>query len=157
MKMKGNLLAIILLSLLMTGCSSVMGGSSYDVLIDSAPNNAHFFITNRAGQQIESGVTPSTVTLTSSAGFFKGEDYQVVFKKQGYEQNAYRLNTYLDPWYFANIIALSGLGMFIVDPLTGAMFNLDEDVKVSLIKNVQQDADFNLVKVKISPKDKKSE
>jgi len=135
--MKGNLLAIILLSLLMAGCSSVMGGSQYDVLIDSAPNHAHFLITNRAGQQVKSGITPSTVTLTSSAGFFKGEDYQVVFNKQGYERNAYRLNTSLDPWYFANIIALSGLGMFVVDPLTGAMFNLDENVKVSLTKQVQ--------------------
>ena len=135
--MKRNLLVLVAMTLsmiLVSGCSSVIGGSRYEVLITSTPNHADFVITNRAGEKVESGITPSTVTLTSSAGYFKGEDYEIVFNKKGYKRGFYELNTSLDPWYFGNILALSGLGMFIVDPLTGAMFNLDEQVEVSLVK-----------------------
>ncbi|WP_371372806.1 hypothetical protein [Thalassotalea aquiviva] len=140
--MKKKLLALTLSMTILSGCSSIVSKSEYAVAINSVPEGSAFVITNRSGQKVESGVTPSTVTLKSSAGFFKGETYTVIVKKDGYSDKNYTLTSTVDGWYFGNILVGGLIGMLIVDPATGAMYSLPERVDISLDQNIaQQSAD----------------
>ena len=123
-----------LLLLLLSGCSSIISKSEYSVAIDSSPSSSQFVITNEAGQRVHSGVTPASVTLKSSAGFFNGETYIVTFTKDGFAEKQFTINSSVDGWYFGNILFGGIIGMLIVDPATGAMYNLPDRVDVSLDK-----------------------
>ena len=141
-KMKKRLISIALSVAVISGCSSIISKSDYTVAIDSNPEGASFVITNKAGQNIQNGITPTTVTLKSSAGYFKGESYTIVFNKNGFSSKTYQLTSSVDGWYFGNILLGGLIGMLIVDPATGAMYNLPDRVDVSLdqtISSVQQD------------------
>ncbi|PCH61737.1 MAG: hypothetical protein COC19_04360 [SAR86 cluster bacterium] len=134
--MKKIILATIISTALLTGCSSIISQSNYAVAIDSNPTGANFSITNKAGQRVQNGVTPATVTLKSSAGYFKGESYTVVLNKAGYSEKTYLLTSTIDGWYFGNILLGGIIGMLIVDPATGAMYNLPDRVDISLNQSV---------------------
>lgn len=122
----------------LSGCSSIVSKSEYAVAITSKPETASFVVVNKAGQQVHSGVTPSTITLSSSSGYFKGETYTVTFKKDGYPDKTFTMKSSVDGWYFGNIVFGGLIGMLIVDPATGAMYNLPKRVDVSLDQAVSQ-------------------
>src|SRR6187551_737610 len=64
--------ATLLGSLLMfSGCASIVSESSYPVAIQSTPDFANFTITNKSGVTVQTGVTPTIVTLKAGAGYFK--------------------------------------------------------------------------------------
>lgn len=120
----------------LSGCSSIVSQSEYAVAIASTPDAANFTVVNKAGQQVHSGVTPATVTLKSSSGYFKGEAYTVTFKKEGFPEKTFTMTSAVDGWYFGNILFGGLIGMLIVDPATGAMYNLPKRVDVSLDQSV---------------------
>jgi hypothetical protein len=130
--MKLKFIAALAGTVLMAGCSSIISQSEYSVAIDSSPTGASFIITNKAGQRVHSGVTPSSVTLNSSAGYFKGEAYTIALTKNGYLDKTYTIQSSIDGWYWGNILLGGLIGMLIVDPATGAMYNLPDRVDISL-------------------------
>ena len=65
--MKKKIVLTALAVAMISGCSSVVSKSHYPVAIASTPEGANFTILNKAGQAIQNGVTPSTVTLKASA------------------------------------------------------------------------------------------
>lgn len=130
--MKTHILAMILAVGLTTGCSSIISKSEYAVTVSSSPDAANFTITNKAGQKVQTGVTPSTVTLKSSSGFFQGETYTINLTKDGYSPKTYTLSSSIDGWYFGNILFGGVIGMLIIDPATGAMYNLPSRADISL-------------------------
>lgn len=132
--------AILVCALLngLSGCSSIVSKSEYAVAIASNPDTANFIVVNKAGQQVHSGVTPATVTLKSSSGYFKGETYTVTFRKEGYPDKIFTMTSAVDGWYFGNILFGGLIGMLIVDPITGAMYNLPKRIDVSLDQAVSQ-------------------
>jgi len=131
-KMKKNIVAMTLALGLASGCSSIISKSDYAVAVNSSPDGANFSITNKAGLKVQSGVTPSIVTLKSSSGYFKGEAYTIELKKDGYSSKTFTLSSTVDGWYFGNILFGGLIGMLIVDPATGAMYNLPARADVSL-------------------------
>jgi uncharacterized protein (DUF2147 family) len=134
--MKKKILALTLSMAITTGCSSIVSKSDYAVAINSTPGGSSFEITNRAGQKIESGVTPSTVTLKSSAGYFKGETYTLTLNKEGFSEKTYTISSSVDGWYFGNILLGGLIGMLIIDPATGAMYSLPDRVDISLEQDI---------------------
>jgi len=130
--MKLKLIAGAVGAMFLASCSSIISQSEYSVAIDSTPTGASFVITNKSGQRVHSGVTPSSVTLNSSAGYFKGETYTIALNKNGYVDKTYTIQSSVDGWYFGNILFGGLIGMLIVDPATGAMYNLPERVDISL-------------------------
>ncbi|TVP11805.1 hypothetical protein [Shewanella sp. KCT] len=116
----------------LSGCSSIVSKSDYSVAIASNPETADFTVVNRAGKVVHSGVTPATVMLKSSSGYFKGETYTITFKKEGYPDKVYTMKSGIDGWYFGNILIGGLIGILIVDPATGAMYSLPERVDVAL-------------------------
>lgn len=127
-----NLIFIAVLVLSLTGCSSIISKTEYAVAIASEPPQSEFTVLNRDGAEVHSGITPATVTLKSSSGYFKGESYTIVFNKDGYSEKTFTMSSTVDGWYFGNILFGGLIGMLIVDPATGAMYNLPARVDVSL-------------------------
>ncbi|MCQ9426377.1 hypothetical protein NRB16_22920 [Pseudomonas sp. LJDD11] len=117
-------LALTLISL--CGCASIVSESRTPVSINSSPAGASYQITNEDGALVHSGVTPEQVTLKAGAGYFDGETYKVIFRKDGYAENSAIINSRMNGWYWGNIVFGGLIGMLIVDPLTGAMYKLPE-------------------------------
>jgi F0F1-type ATP synthase assembly protein I len=116
---------VFLIIAFLAGCASIVSKSEYPVTISSNPEGADITIVNRAKENVFAGKTPTTVTLKAGAGFFKGENYTVTFKKEGYGPHSAQIERGVDGWYIAGNILIGGLiGWFIVDPATGAMWTL---------------------------------
>ena len=142
-----TLLSLILLVSVLSGCSSIVSKSDYAVAISSSPQSASFLVIDKQGREIHRGVTPETITLSSSSGYFSGATYTIKFTKEGYQDRVFTLRSNIDGWYFGNL-PLSGLGalvmgpsghklslafgLIVVDPATGSMYKLPKRVDVSL-------------------------
>ena len=133
------------LVLVLSGCSSIVSQSEYSVAINSNPDTSNFVITNKSGQNVHSGVTPATVTLRSSSGYFSGERYTITFSKEGYPEKIFTMSSSIDGWYFGNILFGGPIGLLVVDPATGAMYNLPERVDVSLDEAVSVNSQEEII------------
>ncbi|NQZ57768.1 MAG: hypothetical protein HRT88_09945 [Lentisphaeraceae bacterium] len=110
--------------LLFTGaCATGMSSNETSVIIDSQPNGQKFTVTNAAGKIIHAGVTPETVMLDTSAGFFKAAKHRLKLSGKSFE-----LEAKMSIFYYGNVFGFVG---FAVDPLTGSMWNLPDSVTVS--------------------------
>ena len=118
------------------GCASIVGESEYPVAVLSAPEGASFEIRNRSGQIVHTGNAPSTVTLKSGKGYFSGQTYTLLFKKDGYSDRTVTLDSDISGWYWGNILFGGLIGMLIVDPATGAMYKLPESISADMGKPV---------------------
>lgn len=98
-------------------------------------DKAEFIVSNKTGGQVHSGTTPATVTLPAKAGYFSGETYKVVYSRTGFSTTTTSLDTDLNGWYLGNLVFGGLIGFLIVDPLTGAMWRLPEEVHVTLPPN----------------------
>jgi hypothetical protein len=128
----GCKLAIVVSTLLSTGCASIVSKSQYPVTINSNPAGATVTVKNKSGAEIQKATTPTTVTLNASSGYFSGERYSFYFEKEGYYPSTSQVSAGLDGWYVGNILLGGLIGGLIVDPVTGAMWKLDNTVHGSL-------------------------
>lgn len=119
-----HIIATSVAALFLSGCATIFDGSSQPVLIKSVPEAATISITNRAGEKIHTGTTPATVTLKRGAGYFKSENYTVKVEKEGYQPKEIQIKGSINGWYVANLLFGGVIGLLIVDPITGAMYNL---------------------------------
>jgi len=117
-------------SLMLASCASIVSKSEYPVSLMSSPAGAQVQV-KKNGAVIHQGTTPSTVTLSASSGFFTPAKYEVVFSKKGQPQQTVPLAAGVDGWYFGNIFFGGLVGLLIVDPATGAMFKLPDNVNVT--------------------------
>lgn len=124
--------ALAMAAILTSGCASIVGDSKYPVQVSSAPAGASFEITDKEGKVVHSGNTPTTITLKSGHGYFKGETYSLRFKKDGYPDKLVTLDSSVSGWYWGNLLFGGVIGMLIVDPATGAMYKLPEGVSADL-------------------------
>jgi uncharacterized protein YceK len=132
MNNKKGFISVVISAAFLSGCASIVSHSSYPVAIKSAPDNADFTIINRKGETVHSGTTPATVTLKSGAGYFSGETYTVKYSKPGYDDTTAVIDSSLNGWYWGNFIFGGVLGMFVIDPATGAMWSLPDNLQVNL-------------------------
>jgi hypothetical protein len=106
------------------GCASIIGSNKENISINSSPDNAEVTIKNQSGTVVQKGKTPMTVNLDTSAGYFDGEKYTLVFNKEGYQNSSLTVSSTISGWYIAgNLVFLQGalIGWLIVDPATGCM------------------------------------
>lgn len=131
--MKNVICVTMCFAILLSGCASVMCGSEKTINIKSQPPGSDFTITNAQGNIVVEDVTPTNVTLKRGRGWFQAGDYKITFKKEGCKQMTGQIRQGLETgWYVCGNVLIGGLiGWVIVDPLTGAMYNI-EDVNVSL-------------------------
>ncbi len=132
MKIKAVALLTLVIGVL-PGCASIMSKSDYTVNIHSSPEGARYSIVNKKGIEVMTGTTPDQVTLKANAGYFSGEKYTISMTKDGYRDGSTILNSDIDPWYLGNIIFGGLLGALVIDPASGAMFMLRDDMRISLM------------------------
>jgi hypothetical protein len=132
---------LLVFCLLMTcGCASLVSEKRYEVKVDSHPRDALVRIENREGKEIYAKRTPFYVDLDAKASYFKKAKYNFNFQKEGYIPTNYILKSDIDGWYFGNLLylplggAVTVIGAVGVDPWTGAMWELDDRVWVTLEK-----------------------
>ena len=127
MKTKTKTILLTLVTVALSSCASIVSKSDYPVSITS-PSPTDFKIKNRnSGQVVYNGKAPTVATLSASDGFFQPAKYDIITQK-----GVQPLNASIDGWYFGNIPLLTPiLGMLIIDPATGAMWKLPEQVSIS--------------------------
>lgn len=119
-----------------TGCASIVSDSKYPVRFTTSPSGAEVLIKDDRDIAVYGGVTPFTVDLGAKSGYFKPQSYTVECNKPGYKTTIRSLSADLDGWYFGNLLfgPYFWIGFLTVDPITGAMWELDDSVWVSLPK-----------------------
>ena len=126
MKKQLSLLSIMVVTVVLSSCASILSRSTYPVSINSNPAST-ISVTDARGTEIYKGNTPATVVLKSGDGFFKRAAYQVKFTKAGYDEKIVPITFKVDGWYWGNLLLGGVVGMLIVDPATGAMYKLENE------------------------------
>lgn len=121
--------------LILTSCASIVNGYEHNISINSTPSEANFKIIDKSGAEFYSGKTPASVSLNSGDGYFSKAQYFIKFEKLGYAEKSYELTPNVSSWYWANILFLNIIGFLIVDPATGSMYKLPENIDVLLSPN----------------------
>src|SRR4051812_27703750 len=106
------------------GCASMVDGGPTVVKINSEPSGAKVSVFDREGKPVYTKTTPASFHLNRSSGYYAGAKYKVVFEAPGYYPATQYIESHLSGWYFGNIIFGGPVGLFAIDPLTGAMFKL---------------------------------
>ncbi len=123
-KLSKNLVFSIL-ALSLSACASIVSRKQYPIHISSNPPGAHYVVKKENGTFVAEGVTPNTVILKSSAGYFQPAKYLLFLDRNGQKQEV-PFEAQINPWYFANFISWGLAGLVVVDPLTGAMWKMDD-------------------------------
>lgn len=141
-------LALAVCVFITAGCASILGKSDYPVVINSTPSGASIIIADQAGKQVFAGTTPTTATLKSGRGYFKGNDYTIKFMADGYSSVDVPIKRGTSAWYILGNIVVGGLiGWLIVDPITGAMYTLPDEVSATMTPDAAADADTPSLKM----------
>lgn len=109
--------------LLAPGCASVVSGRRADVAINSTPSNAVVSVRDNQGSEVAVVRTPAVVSLKRGAGFLKPACYTATIEKPGYRLAQVDISPRLNPWLLGNVV-IGGVPGLILDPYTGAMWNL---------------------------------
>ncbi|RKR81722.1 hypothetical protein BDD43_1872 [Mucilaginibacter gracilis] len=140
---------LLFVVLLNSGCATIFGHSKYAVTINSNPPASTITITDRKGVEVFKGVTPATVTLRSSAGYFSRGIYQVKFHLTGYEDRTVSIEGSLNGWYIGNILIGGVIGMLIIDPASGAMYKIeDKEINQTLQSSTHAQASLDILDIK---------
>jgi len=120
-----SICAVLFLGVLVVsvGCASVMSGRHARVKINSNAPNAHVVIKNRQGDTVASAAAPAVVELKRGDGFLRPARYTATIEAPGYEPTQVAIDPKMNPWVYGNVI-FGGLIGAVVDPMTGAMWNL---------------------------------
>ena len=108
------------------GCASVMSGRHADVALNSNPPNAHVVVRNRKGESVATATTPAVVKLKRSDRFLRPAHYTATIEAPGYKSAEVNIKPQINPWVFGNVV-LGGLIGAVIDPATGARWNLTPD------------------------------
>ena len=129
-----NIYKILLCVLLLSGCASVMRDDTQIVPIQANVEGVNIEVTNSQGAVVYTGKTPTTVNLkTAKSGYFNRENYLIKASKEGYATQYTPIDSHISNWYwFGNLVFGGLIGWFIVDPITGEMYYLDEVASVQL-------------------------
>jgi hypothetical protein len=66
--------------------------------------------------------------LKAGAGYFSRAEYQVKLSSPGFDEKIIPVTFKLNGWYLGNILIGGLIGMLIVDPASGAMWRIDNEV-----------------------------
>ncbi|RAZ54769.1 hypothetical protein [Campylobacter hyointestinalis] len=156
---KGSLIGLCVLSL--SGCASIMENSQaqkFDIVSD--PSIAKITVKDiKSNKIVIENKTPFQIVLDKKAGYFQGKSYLVTLSKDGYKDISFNIKPTPNGWYLAGNLIFSGpIGWLIVDPLTGAMWNLKPEqnenvmvdkqiITVKLLSDLTDDEKLKLKKI----------
>ena len=121
------LAAIIGACVAFSGCATIVHSGPRAISVASTPPGAKVSIYDRSDTLVMTNTTPFIAQLSTKYGYFKAQSYRLVFELPGHATTELNLESSVSGWYFANLAFGGLIGMLIVDPLTGAMFNLSPE------------------------------
>lgn len=133
MKNKKVFLSFLFLSLLFSGCASIVSDSKYAVRITTNSPNSTVVVRKKNGELVAQQQAPALVLLDSGRGYFLPARYVVEVSAPGMNPAVCELSASFDYWYLGNVFPfpfLIPLGMLIVDPLTGAMWKMNSHLQL---------------------------
>lgn len=119
---------------IISGCASIVSTSQYPVRVDSSIPGATVSIKDKYGAEVQKITTPAIVTLSSGGGW-KSASYMFDFEKEGYESVTETIAADINGWYWGNIVFGGIIGLLLVDPATGAMWKLKDNVSANMYEN----------------------
>ena len=125
-----SLLSIGISTLMLSSCASKFSESEYPVHIDSVPSKMEIEVTDIEGDIVYRGKTPTVVALDAGDGYFVRARYTVRLYDGSKVVGEREIDNSIDGWYFVNWFGPTLFGFLIVDPITGAMWKLDDAVTV---------------------------
>ena len=142
-----KLVTVVLISLFLQSCSSIINGRTQKVTITSNVNGAAVVINGR-----KVGTTPLTTRIK------RENSMHITVRKKGYEDHSAALLTRLDGWFFGNIIFGGFLGS-TTDLASGSVHLLDPDhIHIQMVEKekrtsktkdrMKQDVEFSLIMYK---------
>jgi len=108
----------------LSGCATIVHSGPRAIPVASSPPGAKVSIYDRSNTLVLTNTAPFVAQLPVKFGYFKAQTYRLEFALPGHAPAVVNLDSRVSGWYFANLAFGGLLGMLIVDPLTGAMFNL---------------------------------
>ena len=108
----------------LSGCATIVHSGPRAIPISSSPPGAKVSIYDRSNTLVQTNTTPFVAQLPVKYGYFKAQNYRLEFELPGHAPAVVNLDSSVSGWYFGNLAFGGLLGMLIVDPLTGAMYNL---------------------------------
>jgi hypothetical protein len=112
----------------LSGCASIVHNGNRNVTLNTAPTGAKATIVKAdTGEAVSVQTTPFTVSLDPKRGYFKGQAYQIKLELAGYQPCLVDIKPSMSGWYIGNIVFGGLIGLIVVDPLTGAMWNLSPE------------------------------
>ena len=120
----------ILFLLAASGCASILGGGSSQVVtIAATPSQANYTITSSSGIEMSAGSVPASIRLP------RKNEYQINISLDGYETRTLAMTRGTNGWIWVNLLFWPG---FIVDFLTGAAYKLEPTlVNVTLERSIE--------------------
>ncbi|HXC02477.1 MAG TPA: hypothetical protein VNU49_07470 [Opitutaceae bacterium] len=109
------------------GCASIVHSGNRTININTEPVGAKATISKPDGTVVSMQTTPCTFSLDPKRGYFKGQNYILTLELTGYKTTEVELQPELSGWYFGNIVFGGIIGLIIVDPITGSMWNITPD------------------------------
>lgn len=128
---KGMIVLCGFMVIFVTGCASIIkGGGSQAVNLRSEPAGAKCAVfDNVTGDNIANVITPNVINLDRGKGYFKYAKYNVSCAGDNVVAQNGTIEGYVNGWYMGGNLIFGGLiGYLIVDPATGAMWNLEPEV-----------------------------
>ncbi|MEM0543072.1 PEGA domain-containing protein [Flavobacterium sp. j3] len=110
--MRKTIISCLLALTLLSSCATIMSGSKQNVKFASNPSSATIYI-----DEVEVGKTPFEMKLARKS------EHEVMIKLEGYQTYQTTLTKKFNGWFVGNIL-IGGLIGIIIDPITGAMYNL---------------------------------
>lgn len=122
--MKKVILSVIVAaSMGLTGCASIVSGTSQPVSVTSTPTGLPFTVTDGHGAVVAGGITPATVNLKRGEG-----SMNVQIKDKG-NKRVVGQGTFaegMNGWYAGNIL-IGGIVGLVIDGVDGAMWKYNPD------------------------------
>lgn len=119
--------AAVCLWLSLSGCATIVHSGPRAIDIASSPPGAKVSIYDRSNTLVMTNTTPFVAQLNTKFGYFKSQSYRLVFEMKGHATAEAKIDSSLSGWYFGNLLFGGLIGMIVVDPLTGAMYNLEPE------------------------------
>lgn len=117
--------SLLIVAGVQTGCATIVSEKAYPVSFISEPPGAQVEVKDQKGVTRFTGVTPTTATLDAGNGYFTRGRYTVVSSKAGYVPATQQITASMNGWYWGNLLFGGLIGFLIVDPITGAMYEID--------------------------------
>lgn len=139
---------LVLLVLLLAACATIFTSSSQNISVDSNPKGATIIVNTTGGIQVFEGTTPASVHLD------RKNKYVVIVNLEGYREERIQIGQTLNPITIVNLLFWPG---FIVDLVTGAVWNLDPDQLFVTLQTASLDGEKDQLYVLVSWADSNGE